>query len=217
MDIKMLVLKTVLRSLTAIIVGCIIGSERARHSRAAGMRTHILVCLGACITSITSVFAAEYLGSTGDITRLSAQVVSGIGFLGVGMIIVKNNNIITGLTTAAGVWTTAIIGIAIGYGFYIMSAIVTALLLIALIVVAQFEKKRKNVETMYVELDNLYKVNVTLKILEEKIPIGFSYQVVAPKSGHPGNVGLSLLINGKTEINPDELCKIETVVFVAEA
>lgn len=217
MDIKMLVLKTVLRSLTAIIVGCIIGSERARHSRAAGMRTHILVCLGACITSITSVFAAEYLGSTGDITRLSAQVVSGIGFLGVGMIIVKNNNIITGLTTAAGVWTTAIIGIAIGYGFYIMSAIVTALLLIALIVVAQFEKKRKNVETMYVELDNLHKVNVTLKILEEKIPIGFSYQVVAPKSGHPGNVGLSLLINGKTEINPDELCKIETVVFVAEA
>lgn len=217
MDIKMLVLKTVLRSLTAIIVGCIIGSERARHSRAAGMRTHILVCLGACITSITSVFAAEYLGSTGDITRLSAQVVSGIGFLGVGMIIVKNNNIITGLTTAAGVWTTAIIGIAIGYGFYIMSAIVTVLLLVALIVVAQFEKKRKNVETMYVELDNLHKVNVTLKILEEKIPIGFSYQVVAPKSGHPGNVGLSLLINGKTEINPDELCKIETVVFVAEA
>jgi putative Mg2+ transporter-C (MgtC) family protein len=217
MDIKMLVLKTVLRSLTAIIVGCIIGSERARHSRAAGMRTHILVCLGACITSITSVFAAEYLGSTGDITRLSAQVVSGIGFLGVGMIIVKNNNIITGLTTAAGVWTTAIIGIAIGYGFYIVSAIVTALLLVALIVVAQFEKKRKNVETMYVELDNLYKVNVTLKILEEKIPIGFSYQVVAPKSGHPGNVGLSLLINGKTEINPDALCKIETVVFVAEA
>jgi uncharacterized membrane protein YhiD involved in acid resistance len=133
------------------------------------------------------------------------------------MIIVKNNNIITGLTTAAGVWTTAIIGIAIGYGFYIMSAIVTALLLVALIVVAQFEKKRKNVETMYVELDNLHKVNVTLKILEEKIPIGFSYQVVAPKSGHPGNVGLSLLINGKTEINPDELCKIETVVFVAEA
>jgi putative Mg2+ transporter-C (MgtC) family protein len=217
MDIKMLVLKTVLRSLTAIIVGCIIGSERARHSRAAGMRTHILVCLGACITSITSVFAAEYLGSTGDITRLSAQVVSGIGFLGVGMIIVKNNNIITGLTTAAGVWTTAIIGIAIGYGFYIMSAIVTVLLLVALIVVAQFEKKRKNVETMYIELDNLHKVNVTLKILEEKIPIGFSYQVVAPKSGHPGNVGLSLLINGKTEINPDELCKIETVVFVAEA
>jgi putative Mg2+ transporter-C (MgtC) family protein len=217
MDIKMLVLKTVLRSLTAIIVGCIIGSERVRHSRAAGMRTHILVCLGACITSITSVFAAEYLGSTGDITRLSAQVVSGIGFLGVGMIIVKNNNIITGLTTAAGVWTTAIIGIAIGYGFYIMSAIVTVLLLVALIVVAQFEKKRKNVETMYVELDNLHKVNVTLKILEEKIPIGFSYQVVAPKSGHPGNVGLSLLINGKTEINPDELCKIETVVFVAEA
>lgn len=216
MDIKMLILRVVLRSLMAIVVGCIIGSERARHSRAAGMRTHILVCLGACITSLTSVFAAEYLGSTGDITRLSAQVISGIGFLGVGMIIVKNNNIVTGLTTAAGVWTTAIIGIAIGYGFYIMSAIVTVLLLVALIVVAQFEKKRKNVETMYVELDDLHKVNETLKKLEERITVGFTYQLVAPKSAHPGNVGLSLLINGKTEINPDELCEIENVVFVAE-
>ncbi len=213
---EMLILKTVLRSLMAIAVGCLIGSERARHSRAAGMRTHILVCLGACITSLTSIFAAEYLGSTGDITRLSAQVISGIGFLGVGMIIVKNNNIVTGLTTAAGVWTTAIIGITIGYGFYLVSAIVTALLLVALIVVAQFEKKRKNVETMYVELDDLRKVNDTLKRLEEKIPVGFSYQVVAPKSACQGNVGISLLINGKMKIEPTEICEIENIVFVAE-
>ena len=69
---------------------------------------------------------------------------------------------------------------------------------------------------MYVELDDLHKVNETLKKLEERITVGFTYQVVAPKSAHPGNVGLSLLINGKTEINPDELCEIENVVFVAE-
>lgn len=213
---EMLILKTVLRSLMAIIVGCVIGSERARHSRAAGMRTHILVCLGACITSLISCFTAEFLGSTGDITRLSAQVISGIGFLGVGMIIVKNNNIITGLTTAAGVWTTAIIGIAIGYGFYVVAAIVTVLLLVALIVVAQFEKKRKDIETIYIELNDLYKVNATIKALEEKIPVGFSYQVVSPKSGFMGNVGLSLLIHSKTKIDAEELCKVENVVFVAE-
>ena len=213
---EMLILKTVLRSLMAIVVGCVIGSERARHSRAAGMRTHILVCLGACLTSLISCFAAEFLGSTGDITRLSAQVISGIGFLGVGMIIVKNNNIITGLTTAAGVWTTAIIGIAIGYGFYVVSAIVTVLLLVALIVVAQFEKKRKDVETIYIELDDLHKLNITVKALEEKIPVGFSYQVVAPKSGYVGNVGLSLLIHSKTKIDAEKICEMENVVFVAE-
>ena len=107
------VLQILIRTFLAVIIGGLIGSERARHGRAAGMRTHILVCLGACLTSMISIYAALYLGSTGDLTRISAQVISGIGFLGAGMIILKNNNVITGLTTAAGVWTTSVIGIAL--------------------------------------------------------------------------------------------------------
>ena len=98
------------------MTGSLIGSERARHGRAAGMRTHILVCLGACMTSMTSMYVADILGSDGDVFRIPAQVISGIGFLGAGMIILKSNNMITGLTTAAGVWTTATIGVALGYG-----------------------------------------------------------------------------------------------------
>ena len=99
---QQMILSTVLRSLAAVIIGGLIGSERARHGRAAGMRTHILVCLGACMTSMTSMFVSDSLGNNGDVFRIPAQVVSGIGFLGAGMIILKNNNVITGLTTAAG-------------------------------------------------------------------------------------------------------------------
>ena len=110
---QQMILSTVLRSLAAVVIGGLIGSERARHGRAAGMRTHILVCLGACMTSMTSMFVSDVLGNNGDVFRIPAQVVSGIGFLGAGMIILKNNNIITGLTTAAGVWTTATIGVAL--------------------------------------------------------------------------------------------------------
>ena len=106
---QQMILSTVLRSLAAVVIGGLIGSERARHGRAAGMRTHILVCLGACMTSMTSMFVSDVLGNNGDVFRIPAQVVSGIGFLGAGMIILKNNNMITGLTTAAGVWTTATI------------------------------------------------------------------------------------------------------------
>ena len=99
---QQMILSTVLRSLAAVVIGGLIGSERARHGRAAGMRTHILVCLGSCMTSMTSVFVSDIMGNNGDVFRISAQVVSGIGFLGAGMIILKNNNMITGLTTAAG-------------------------------------------------------------------------------------------------------------------
>ncbi|MBQ8532901.1 MAG: MgtC/SapB family protein, partial [Clostridia bacterium] len=93
-----------------LIASALIGSERARHGRAAGMRTHIIVCLGSALTSMISIFVSDITGNDGDVLRISAQVISGIGFLGAGMIILKNNNVITGLTTAAGVWTTSIIG-----------------------------------------------------------------------------------------------------------
>ena len=84
---QQMILNTVLRALAAVVIGGLIGSERARHGRAAGMRTHILVCLGACMTSMTSMFVSDVLGNNGDVFRIPAQVVSGIGFLGAGMIL----------------------------------------------------------------------------------------------------------------------------------
>ena len=98
-----------LRLFLAVIVGGIIGFERGRHGSAAGFRTHILVCVGATMTSLCSLYASLSLQLPGDIFRLSAQVISGIGFLGAGIILVRNNSTVAGLTTAAGMWVTATI------------------------------------------------------------------------------------------------------------
>lgn len=90
------------------------------------------------------------------------------------MIILKNNNVITGLTTAAGVWATATIGVALGYGFYIGAVIVTLLFLGTIILFAKFERKRKSAEVIYIEIDDLYKVNAVLSRLREVIPESFT-------------------------------------------
>ena len=210
-----LIIQTLIRSLAAVLIGSLIGSERARHGRAAGMRTHILVCLGSCMTAMTSMYISQTLG-VGDASRIPAQVISGIGFLGAGMIILKSNNVITGLTTAAGVWTTATIGIAVGYGYYIGALIVTVLFLVTIILFAKFERHRKSAEVIYIDLDNLYKVNATLAELKKYIPEAFSYQIFAPKSNHSGNVGINLVIDKRIDLDVSRLTEIENVVFAIE-
>ena len=118
----------ILRISLAILLGTIIGVEREIKNRPAGMRTHILVCLGACIISlIESSFVASLSASTEssvayNFGRLSAQVISGIGFLGAGTILFTDRKI-TGLTTAASLWNTACLGIAIGYGYYLIAIV----------------------------------------------------------------------------------------------
>ena len=211
---QQMILSTVLRLLAAVIIGGLIGSERARHGRAAGMRTHILVCLGACMTSMTSMFVSDVLGNNGDVFRIPAQVVSGIGFLGAGMIILKNNNMITGLTTAAGVWTTATIGVALGYGYYVGAVAVTVLFLSTIVLFARFE--RKSAEVIYIEIDNAYKVNAVLKGLEREIPESFTYQIFAPKSGNQGSVGLNVVIDKRIDMDVSGLSSIENIVFAVE-
>ena len=213
---QQMILNTVLRALAAVVIGGLIGSERARHGRAAGMRTHILVCLGACMTSMTSMFVSDVLGNNGDVFRIPAQVVSGIGFLGAGMIILKNNNMITGLTTAAGVWTTATIGVALGYGYYVGAVAVTVLFLSTIVLFARFERKRKSAEVIYIEIDNAYKVNEVLKELERAIPESFTYQIFAPKSEKNGNIGMNIVIDKRIDFEISSLCNIENVAYAIE-
>ena len=105
----------IIRTLLALICGGLIGFERDAHGSAAGLRTHMLVCLGAMIAMTTGIFTATYF--SGDASRIGAQVVSGIGFLGAGTIMVTKGHV-KGLTTAAGLWTSACIGLALGVGFY---------------------------------------------------------------------------------------------------
>ena len=108
----------IIRICLATIMGGFIGIERFKQGRAAGMRTHILVALGATLSSMIGLFLYLEMGMSNDPTRIAAQVVSGIGFLGMGTILVKGRFQITGLTTAAGLWATAAIGLALGMGFY---------------------------------------------------------------------------------------------------
>ena len=123
--------EVLIRLAVALVLGGIIGIERSGTKHDAGLRTHILVCLGAAgITLLSEVLIKN--GYNTDVSRLGAQVVSGIGFLGAGCILV-NGNKVKGLTTAAGLWTTACVGLATGMGYFFISVTMTALVLIAML------------------------------------------------------------------------------------
>lgn len=117
----------VIRLVLAVLLGGLIGIERQRGNHDAGLKTHILVCLGAAGIMVMS--QNLYMNFNTDISRIGAQVVSGIGFLGAGCILV-NGNKIKGLTTAAGLWTTACVGLIVGIGYYFIAAIIVALTLL---------------------------------------------------------------------------------------
>ena len=110
-------LAVALRILMAVILGGLLGLERELKNRPAGMRTYMLVCSGACLMMLTNQYIFQVFG-TGDPVRMGAQVVSGIGLLGAGTISVTKHSQIQGLTTAAGLWTSAGVGLALGLGFY---------------------------------------------------------------------------------------------------
>lgn len=202
------------RSLLAVIIGIFIGSERARHGRAAGMRTHILVCIGSALTSMVGIYAQDYLSNNGDILRLSAQVISGIGFLGAGMIILKNNNVITGLTTAAGVWTTSVIGIAIGCGFYAGAVIVAAFYMLTIILLGKFEKAKKLNEVIYIEIDDMYITNELIERIKAENNITLTFHTLAPRSGFSGHLGIHLTIDTRKPFDVQKLLKTEHIVYV---
>lgn len=130
----------VFRLAAAVICGGIIGFDRGRKRRPAGFRTHMIVCLGAALTMLISqhMFMRGY---TTDLSRLGAQVVSGIGFLGAGTIIVTGRQQIKGLTTAAGLWASACMGLAIGAGFYFGALVGFALILLTMTLLSFFESK----------------------------------------------------------------------------
>lgn len=127
------------RLFLAVVCGGIIGIEREHKRRPAGFRTHILICLGASMTTLTSQYLFYNLGLYTDIGRLGAQVVAGIGFIGAGAIIVTKRRQVKGLTTAAGLWTCAIIGLAVGAGYYEAAVISTLVILVAEIFFVKFE------------------------------------------------------------------------------
>ena len=156
MDIREVTyLAVVLRIFSAVIIGGLLGLERGLKHRAAGLRTYMLVCVGSCLIMLTNHYIYQTFGS-GDPVRMGAQVVSGIGFLGAGTIIVTRRNQIKGLTTAAGLWSSAGVGLALGVGFY-EAAIVGGFAVFAVMTLLQkldnrMQSKSKVVE-VYIELN----------------------------------------------------------------
>ena len=110
-------LSILVRILCALFLGGVIGMERGMKNRPAGLRTYMLVCVGSCLIMLTNQYIYQFY-DTGDPVRMGAQVVSGIGFLGAGTIIITRRQQIKGLTTAAGLWAAAAVGLALGIGFY---------------------------------------------------------------------------------------------------
>lgn len=145
-----------LRILLALLLGGLMGIEREQKQHPAGFRTYVIVCLGATLACITNIFMCEHMGSS-DPARIPSQVISGIGFLGAGTILVTRNNHIKGLTTAAGLWCCATIGIAIGSGFYsgaILCSIVIVFSLRILTLVDKHLMRFNKYISIYAEYEN---------------------------------------------------------------
>ena len=136
-------IETILRLLIAALAGSVIGYERERLQWAAGLRTHMLVCVGSCLIVIVSAYGfSEVLGPhvVLDPSRIAAQVVSGIGFLGAGTILLRGE-VVKGLTTAASLWAVAAIGLAVGAGLYVAAVATTVIVLVILAGVKPLEER----------------------------------------------------------------------------
>ena len=170
----------IVRMLVAVICGFVIGLERKSRSKEAGIRTHAIVCLAACLFMILSKYLAEPLFSdisgskfTGDATRIASQVVTGIGFLGAGIIMYRRD-VMHGLTTAAGIWATAAIGMAIGSGFVVTgvcaAVIIVLIQLVFHISIKAFITRHISVIRMqiWVENDDILK-QITDKLGSNKV------------------------------------------------
>ncbi len=160
-----------LRLLLASLCGGLIGMERGKKRRAAGFRTHILVCLGSAVTMITNQYLFTVIGhGSGDPARLGAQVISGIGFLGAGTIIVTGRQQVKGLTTAAGLWASACMGLAIGAGFYLAAVIAFGFIFVAITMLGPFDDyfySRSRTISLYIELKGIYYFKDLIAYLKE--------------------------------------------------
>ena len=215
-----------IRLVLALVFGGIIGLERGRQRRAAGLRTHILVCVGAALTVLVGFYAREILGITNsDPLRVSAQVISGIGFLGVGTIMTRGRFQIVGLTTAAGLWVTAAIGIALGAGFYegaIIGFVISAFTVMVLNKIERHINEFRSSFGVYVEINSDTAVRSCIEHLKNRY-CAHDIQVTVPRSGISKNIGIevSIITDKKKHINLEDVISdlnaCEYVVFSIES
>ena len=210
-----------LRVVLAALAGALVGFERAAHGRAAGLRTHMTVSMGAALTVMVGLYAVKVLGMTSDPLRVAAQVVSGVGFLGAGTILLRRGGSqIQGLTTAAGLWTVATIGIAMGLGFYEGALLATFLVVLILSLVSRLEffmNRKRQRAFVYLEIQDVTLVNATLETLKNNFG-AVEMQVTPPRSGTSPHVGVEALVRiAPKETVDSELAQLDALSGVVFA
>lgn len=190
---KLTELAVVLRLVLACVFGGVLGIERTLKGRAAGFRTYMLVCMGATVVMMTGQFVMQNIGDS-DPTRLGAQVISGIGFLGAGTIMVTGQHKIKGLTTAAGLWSAACMGIALGAGFYLGAIVMCVMVLIVMSlfdrVQTRYISRSKSIR-LYVVFENFQNLVAFLDFLKEQNILVSDFETNAPEMG----VGVGAFFN----------------------
>lgn len=211
-----------LRLLLSVVLGGLLGLDRVKKHQAAGIRTFSLVCLGSALVILTNEFI-YYKAGGGDTSRMAAQVISGIGFLGAGTIIVTANNRIRGLTTAACLWVSAVLGLAIGSGLYIVSIFCFALALTIMKVLQYYHDwydGREPVMELYLEIDPKNGVSALRTFAKEKF---FTIKTIHRKKEKPLTrddlcVTVELDLNGHEKHKDilESLKKIKEIHYIEE-
>ena len=217
------VLSIAVRMTLAVMCGGIIGIEREYKRRPAGFRTHILICLGAAITTLTSQHIVFNMQMYTDLGRLGAQVVAGIGFIGAGTIIVTKRQRVKGLTTAAGLWTAAIIGLVCGAGFVECALFATLMVLVAELLLIKIEyrfAKKINDVTIYVEYKHAVAIEGIIRVLREHRMMLNDLEITrVSDEGDEHYYCAVITISSKTDISFDivgSLNTVEDVISVEE-
>ena len=202
------ILSITLRLFLAIVFGGIIGLERGRNKHQAGFRTHILVCVGAAMAMLTNQYIYEYISPMSDPARFGAQVISGVGFLGVGTILVTGRHKIKGLTTAAGLWASACIGLALGIGFYagaLIAAVGVFIALAVLPVVERYFYTRSRVMDIYVEISSIRQVSNLLFYIRSQGAVIYDTHVSRENPTCPGGIGVHISLRLPKNISQLEI------------
>lgn len=216
------VVSTFLRLTLAMVCGGVLGMERGKKNRPAGFRTYMLVCVGATLVMLTNQYMCQLYGS-GDPARLGAQVISGIGFLGAGTIIVTGRNRVRGLTTAAGLWADACVGLAIGIGFYSGAIIGCALILLVMSVLYRLDGRlvanAKDID-LYFEFQKMSDFGNFMSIMKER---GMKItDIEMTKSNREEDIGIAVLLTIKLEKKQPHteiihmLSQVEGVLYLEE-
>lgn len=211
----------IVRLVVSLVCGVIIGLERKTRSKEAGIRTHAIVCMAACLFMIISKYMTTAMfnefGQSGDPSRIASQVVTGIGFLGAGIIMYRRD-VMYGLTTAAGVWATAAIGMAVGSGFMVVGVCATLLILVLQIVfhlpIKAFRTPHLSVIKMQIWIENDDILNNIVKELGSPKVVSYKVKTVDGKLVATVEVATRApfsvdVMNSLIRSNPDHLLSIE--------